>query len=60
MPIAPPVVPGSKPTRCVLLKNMVGPEEVDGDLEGEVRALGFYACYISGSVFRAFKRRERG
>lgn len=37
MPIAPPQVQGLKPTRCVLLLNMVGPEEVDGDLEGEVK-----------------------
>eukprot|EP00245_Coleochaete_scutata_P006877 TRINITY_DN2168_c0_g3_i1.p1 TRINITY_DN2168_c0_g3~~TRINITY_DN2168_c0_g3_i1.p1 ORF type:complete len:168 (-),score=51.60 TRINITY_DN2168_c0_g3_i1:384-845(-) len=34
---APPVVPPPpQPTRCVLLSNMVGPDEVDADLEDEV------------------------
>ncbi|GAQ84002.1 putative RNA recognition motif containing protein [Klebsormidium nitens] len=55
MPIAPPVVPGLKPTRCVLLKNMVGPEEVDADLEGEVTE----ECSKHGEVERVVIYQEQ-
>ena len=37
------------PTRVVLLRNMVGPGDVDDDLEDEVRSASFWGSGVEGA-----------